>query len=200
MTSLDERVAAAFADGATSSGVADLIAEVEAAAVASGENAETARSRALDPALAAPDVAAARRDMEDASFRRDRLQQAVRRLGERRHELKVQEERTRRRAAYDAVIAERDALAAELAEIYPAVAEKLADLAARIATSDAAIERVNRKLPDGAKWLANAELVARQLNSFFDGPSNIPRIAQHMRLPAFRYAPLEPYTWPLARK
>jgi hypothetical protein len=52
----------------------------------------------------------------------------------------------------------------------------------------------------GAAWIANAELVARQLNSFFDGPSNIPRIAQHMRLPAFRYAALEPYTWPPARK
>jgi hypothetical protein len=200
MTGLDDRIAAAFADGATSSGVADLIAEVEAAAVASGENAETARSRALDPALTGPDVAAARREMEDGFFKRDRMQEAVRCLGERLREVKEEEEAARRRAAYDAALIERDKLAAELAEIYPPLAAKLADLVARVAANDATIERVNQKRPDGAAWIANAELVARQLNSFFDGSSNIPRIAQHMRLPAFRYAPLEPYTWPLARE
>jgi hypothetical protein len=115
-------------------------------------------------------------------------------------EAKVQEEQARRRAAYDAALVERDKLATELAKVYPAFADKLADLAARVAASDAAVERVNQKRPTGAAWIANAELVARQLNSFFDGPSNIPRIAQHMRLPAFRYAPLEPYSWPPARK
>jgi hypothetical protein len=60
--------------------------------------------------------------------------------------------------------------------------------------------QVNRKLPDGAQWLTNAELIARQRKSFFDGTANIPRIAEHMRLPAFRYAALDPYTWPPARK
>jgi hypothetical protein len=105
----------------------------------------------------------------------------------------------RRRAAYDAALVERDKLAAELAEVYPALAAKLADLAARLAANDAAIEGVNQKLPNGGTWIASAELVARHLKSFFDGPTNIPRIAQHMRLPAFRYAPLEPYSWPPAK-
>jgi chromosome segregation ATPase len=196
MTSLDERVAAAFADGATSSGVADLIGEAEAAAVVSGQEAEAARVGALDPARTAADVVAARHEMEDAAFRRDRMNEAVRRLGERLREVKAEEERGRRRAAYDAALAERDKLAAELTEVYPPLAAKLADLAERIAANDAEIERVNQKRPDGAKWLANSELVARQLSSFFDGPTNIPRIAQQMRLPAFRYVPPEPYTWP----
>ena len=78
----------------------------------------------------------------------------------------------------------------------PPLAAELTDLAARVAANDAVIEHVNQKRPDGAAWLASAELVARQLKSFFDGPSNIPRITQHMRLPAFRYAGLDPYTWP----
>ena len=73
---------------------------------------------------------------------------------------------------------------------------KAADLAARVAANDDAIERVNQKLPDGGTWMASAELVARHLKSFFDGPSNIPRISQHMRLPAFQYVGLNPYTWP----
>jgi hypothetical protein len=42
--------------------------------------------------------------------------------------------------------------------------------------------------------------MARKLDSFFDGTADIPRIARHMRLPAFKYAALDPYTWPPARK
>jgi NADH dehydrogenase/NADH:ubiquinone oxidoreductase subunit G len=196
MTSLDERVAAAFKDGATSSGVADLIAEAEAAAIVSEEDAELARTRALDPTLVAADVVAARRASEDATFRRDRLMEATRRLSERLREVRREEEEARRRTAYDTALVERDALAKELAAVYPAVAEQLAGLVARIAANDAVIERVNQKLPDGKEWLANAELVARQLKSFFDGTGDIPRITKHMRLPAFQYAGLDPYTWP----
>jgi hypothetical protein len=44
-----------------------------------------------------------RREMEAAAFRRDRLQEAVRRLGERLREVKAQEEEARCWAAYDAV-------------------------------------------------------------------------------------------------
>ena len=34
----------------------------------------------------------------------------------------------------------------------------MADLAARVAANDAEIERVNQKLPGGAKWMPNAEV------------------------------------------
>jgi len=70
---------------------------------------------------------------------------------------RAQEEQAHRRFAYDA-LTERDKLAAELAEVYPPLAAKLADLAARVAANDAEIERVNRKLPGGAKWMPNAEV------------------------------------------
>jgi hypothetical protein len=90
-------------------------------------------------------------------------------------------------------LVERDKLAAERAEVYPPLAEKLAELAARVATNDAALERVNRKLPNEATWIAGAEPIARQLGNFFDGTGNIPRITEHMRLPAFRYSGRNPY-------
>src|SRR5262249_9666074 len=178
------------------SNVADLIAEAETAAVASGEEAAAARTKALDPTLAAVDVATARRAFDDAKFRADRLEEAVRRLGERLCKVKAQEEQSRRRAAYDAARVERDKLAAELTKVYPPLAAKLADLAARVAANDAAIERVNQKRPDGSKWIDSAELIARRLPSFFDGTADIPRITKHMRLPSFKYAGLDPYTWP----
>src|SRR5437016_1609618 len=114
MSNLEERITTAFADGATSSGVAALIAEAEAAAITSGEEAEAARTRALNPSLCSTDVGVARREMEDAAFRRDRMREAVRCLGERRGQLKRQEEQARLRATYDAALVERDKLAAEL--------------------------------------------------------------------------------------
>jgi chromosome segregation ATPase len=199
MASLDEKIAAAFADGITSGDVANLIAEAEAAAVASGATAQVARTCALDPARTAADVAALRREMDDAAFRRDRLQEAVRRLGDRLREVKAQEEQARRRAAYDVALAERDKLATELAEVYPSLAAKLADLASRIATNDAEIERVNQRRPDGAAWIAGVEMIARQIQNFNDVTAAAPpRITTGLRLPAFKCAGLDPYTWPRA--
>ena len=104
-----ERIAAAFADGATSTEVAERIKEAEAMSVASEEAAEQARTRALDPALSPAEVAEARRQMEDAAFRRDRMQVAVQKLGERLKERQWREENQRRQTAYDKVKAERDA-------------------------------------------------------------------------------------------
>jgi hypothetical protein len=104
--------------------------------------------------------------MEDAAFGRDRMHEAVCRLGGQLREVKAQEEQARRRAAYDAALVERDKLAKELVAVYPAMTEQLADLAGRIAANDAAIERVNQKLPDGKRrsgwptpnwWRANSK-------------------------------------------
>ena len=90
-------------------------------------------------------------------------------------------------------------MAAELAEFYPAAAERLADLAARVAANDAVIEQINRSLPEGAQWAASAEEIARGLRGFMDGTAFIPRITGQMRLPTFRYDGREPYAWPRSR-
>ena len=195
--SLDERVAAAFAAGSNSDDVTALIGEVEAAAVSAGEAAQRARERALDPALSPADVAAARCQMDDAAFRRDRMQTAVTKLGERLRELKAQEEDQRRWQAYERAKAERDQLAAELREVYPPFAARVADLMARVDANDREVERCNTQArPSGAAWLAGAEMVARGLRGFSDGPSNIPRIVRDLRLPGFEYNRHDPYAWP----
>ena len=68
---------------AKSADVATLIKHTNLAAKSAAELAEEARKRALDPALSANGVADARRAMDDAAFKRDRLQAAVTKLGER---------------------------------------------------------------------------------------------------------------------
>ena len=199
--SLDERIAAAFGDGAKSEDVAALIKEAKAASLSCNDTAESARKRALDPVLSVNDVADARRQMEDAAFRCDRLQTAVTRLRERLEEVKAQEEDQQRQLVYERVKAERDKLAAELSEIYPAFANKLADLLPRIAANDREIEYINgHALPSGAGRLLVAELIARNLEGFGKSLGNsfirIPRITEELCLPTFEYSAHHPYAWP----
>lgn len=195
VSDLDERIAAAFQTGVSSGTVAKLIKEAEAAAVASDEAAQRARVRALDPALHSPDVTAARREMEDAAFRRDRLQTAAQKLGDRFRELQKQEENERRQIAYDRIKAERNALAEELRQLYPGFAEQLGKLLARIEANDREVEFVNRNLPRGGGRLLVAELIARGLEGFMINRSPVPSIVSEVRLPAFEYSLHHAYIW-----
>jgi len=193
---LDERIAAAFAAGVSSHSVGPLIQEAEVASACAGLAAEDARERALDPALSAADVAAARRDMDDAAFRRDRMNSAATKLRQRLTELKAQEEDDRRRLAYENAKAERDKLIIELKEVYPQLAPRLADLVARIEANDRELQWINtRERPNGAETLVSAEVIARDLGRF-DRVGNVTRITGQLRLPAFEFSASDPYHWP----
>jgi hypothetical protein len=195
--SLDDRIVAAFADGATSGDVANLIRETEAAATAAGEEAERARERALDPTV--PDVTAARRGMDDAAFRRDRLQVATTRLRERLSEVRAQEEDDRRRARYEKVKAERDRLAAELADTYPAIEKQLVDLFTRLDANDMDVNDVNACLPIGANRVLPAVLKARGLDGYVqtkNGRQIVERMSEQLCLPAFEWKAYRPLAWP----
>ena len=199
--SLDERIAAAFGDGAKSEDIAALIKEAKAASLLCTDTAERARKRALDPVLSVDDVADARRQMEDAAFRCDRLQAAVTRLRERLEQVKAHKEDQQRQVVYERVKAERDKLAAELAEIYPDFVQKLDELLPRIVANDREVEYINRQaLPSGAERLLVAELIARNLEGFGKSFGNsflrIPRITEELRLPTFEYSAHHPYAWP----
>lgn len=195
---IEERIAAAFSDDVASSQVAQLLAEVEGAVVAAGEASERARERALDPALSKAQLTDARREMDDAAFRRDRMQVAMGRLRERQRERRAAEEQRRRWAAYDAARETRDGLAKELARVYPPLVAQLVDLLMRLDACDREIERINtRALPADAERLREAELVARGLTGFVRGVSEVPRLARHVRLPEFQHSGRRPYAWPL---
>ncbi len=84
--------------------------------------------------------------------------------------------------------------------MYPALADRVADLVARVDANDREIVRINtRAMPDGSERLAGAELIARGLKGFNAGPTTIPRITTDLQLPGFEYKPLDPYTWPRSR-
>ena len=139
---MDERIAAAFTDGATSDDVGRLLPEVEGAASSADAVAKEARVRALDPLLARDEVTVARREMDDAEFTRDRLTEAAKRLGERVAELRALEKARAQRAEHERVSAERDRLAAELERMAKPITE-IAGLVAQIDARDREIRNIN---------------------------------------------------------
>ena len=191
---LDARIAAAFADGAKSNDVATLIKDAEHGAASASDRAEQARNHALDPTLSGSELKDARECMDDAAFKRDRLQAALGKLRERLAQLKDQEENARRQVAYDKAEAVRDELAKELADLYPAFAQKLVELLVRVVINDREIDYINNHaLPRGADRLLVAELKARGL-PWVANNVETPRITDHLNLPPWQ--PRSSYLWP----
>ena len=191
---LDARITAAFADGAKSNDVAVLIKDTEHGAASASDRAEQARNHALDPTLSNSELKDARDCMDDAAFRRDRLQAALEKLRERLAQLKYQEENARRQVVYDKAKAVRDELASELADLYPAFAQKLVELLARVVINDREIDYINNHaLPSGADRLLVAELKARGL-PWVANSVETPRITNQLCLPPWQ--PRSNYLWP----
>jgi hypothetical protein len=189
---LEQEIVAALADAdINSSDLSALIERTEAAISEADQTAETARSKALDPALS-PDPKTARAAMEDAAFTRDRLKTLLPRLQARYQEVQAQECLTQWRSDYEKLKVERDGLAEELRTIYPEFEAKIPDLFTRIAANDAELSCLHQARPGGVGLhLLGAELVARDLERF---KATEPSIAQELKLPTF--APDQRLAWP----
>jgi hypothetical protein len=179
--SLEKRIASAIAaSDARSADLATLVADTEAAIAAAGAGAEAERAKALDPALS-PDAKAAREAMQAAEFSRDRLRTVLPRLHARHQEIAAAEYLTQWRGDYEALKVKRDALTAELGEIYPKVANQLVDLFTRLKANDAELAGLHRARPSGTGLhLATAELSARNLDGF---TRDDPPITKGLQLP-----------------
>ena len=97
--------------------------------------------------------------------------------------------------AYDKAEAVRDGLAKELADLYPAFAQKLVELLVRVVVNDREIDYINNHaLPRGADRLLVAELKARGLPGWVVNNVEAPRITDQLRLPPWQ--PRSNYLWP----
>jgi hypothetical protein len=137
---LDARIASAFAEDAKSDDVSSVLNDVETAAIAAGAAAEGARSAALNPLT--QDVIAARRTMDAAAFRRDRLAEAARQLAQRVGALRAREADRSRRAELERVLAERNRLAEEMERMRESIIE-VARLISRIDALDREARSLN---------------------------------------------------------
>jgi hypothetical protein len=189
MSTLEERIASALSEDIASADVEALITETEAAIAA----AEAERVKALDP-IASPNAAKARAAMEDAAFTRERLRTVLPRLHARLKQVVAAEYAAKWEPDYKQVEALRDALAAEMREVYPRVKELLVSLFQRMAECDRECSRINGLAPDGEhRRLLKVELTARGVKGLLQPDV---WIAQELRLPAFPRETGPIYAWP----
>ncbi len=150
----------------------ELISSVDARGLLAKANEErarleaavtAARRAALDP-LATQDAAvASRQQLERLTFDRDRLDSQIAALERRISELVDEESAAAAERAYQAAKAERDELAATIADRYPKLVAEFIDLARRVRASDEALAVVNSGVASDA-WLLGAEAAARGLD------------------------------------
>ena len=188
---LERRIVAALRGGLSAARLAALTEETEAAIVQAEASANAERQRALDP-LRSPDPQQARVAMESAAFNCERLRALRPRLQVRYDQVAAAEQRQQWKRKHEALKSKRDALAAELAEVYPDAVAKLADLFDRIAANDAKLNELHFSRPSGVPLhLLGAELTARGIGGF---TTSNPSIAKELRLPSWHAG--SPPMWP----
>ena len=127
----------------------------------------------------------------------DRLDVAVKRLRDRYKQVSSTEENARRQLEYDRVTSERDKLAEELKQKYPALVATLVELMQRVDANNNEIASINAKLPDAAERILEAELIARQMRGFVENWVQATSLVQELRLPAWDHDVHQPYAWPI---
>jgi hypothetical protein len=178
---LEVSIASALSnDNASAADLIELIAAVEANAIAATQEACAARERAID-LIASPDSRAAHENIVIAELRRDRLQAVLPRLRERLSQAEAGEYCDSWRADFDKVATQRDALAKEFQEVFPATINQLLDLFQRMVRNDTECNRVNAAAPGSeSRRLRSAELTARGLLNF---SRDMPSLTERVQLP-----------------
>lgn len=188
---LETRIADAFGADFSSKQLSNLLEEVAQADEEAQAASERANEVALDPTTRPDAVAKARKDMEDANFRRLRMERAAVRLKEMRDKALRQEEAASRAAEQAAAIAERDQLVKDLAE-YEVLSGKIVKLLERL-------EANNRRLEKIVGWIDRAEPIARgaaqsMLHAYDE---RLPGLLSAVKLPKFRKdETIHGYQWP----
>lgn len=127
-----------------------LLREAESAAAAADQEHETLRNQALDPMLSEDQIERARRSMEDALFRRDRMTRAAHLVRESIAAFDREHDQAARRVQY-AQAKERLSEATQRFEAeYVPLANKLGEIIHEIGLANLEAQRVNAMLPDEA--------------------------------------------------
>jgi hypothetical protein len=186
---LEQHIVAALDNpNASAAELGELVAQTELAIAAAEETVTTARAKAAD-VLAAPTPREAQDALADAHAAKltgDRLHGVLPKLREKLTGALEAERHSRWLAEYRRVATERDALAREFADTYPAIVAKLADLFGRMAACDLKCAEVNSSasaLRCEQRRLIRCELHARGLEAF--SRDYRPEIAKAVVLPDF---------------
>jgi multidrug efflux pump subunit AcrA (membrane-fusion protein) len=188
---IETRIADAFDAQLSSKQLSALLVEVAQADQDAKLASEKANETALDPATRPDAVAKARKDMEDADFRRLRMERATAKLTELRDGALEREKSEARSAEQAAAIIERDQLVKDLEE-YAILAPKIATLLSRLQAN-------NNRLEKTGGWIDRAEPIARHADQSIvhTHDSRLPGLLMGVKLPKFRKdGTIHGYLWP----
>jgi hypothetical protein len=176
---LEQEISAALTSEATTADeLTALVVRAQAAIVDADEKAKRQEERVYDPELC-PDPKEPRAAMENALLASGRLRTLLWRLQSKHAQVKAGERLTAWEAEFADCKAERDALALEFDETYPAMVAKLIDLFARMATHDAKVSDLHQARPSGVTLgLDSPELLARDLTEYSRGTPSLLRCVQ----------------------
>lgn len=141
MTDLDNRIAAALAGNPASGDLAQLAEDAAKALADARAVHDEAKRRALDPKTLADDATAARREMEDARFRQERLSNALAELNDRLTRAVEAERAAEAAERLDAAEARQRMAADLLRDRYPILAAEIADILAECRAADQDVQR-----------------------------------------------------------
>jgi hypothetical protein len=181
---LEKRIVAALADpDATASALAALLTTLEAAVTASEKLAAASYAAYLDPILT-PSATEGRAACERTRFAADRLKSLLPKLQAVARTAESDEAAAIFRDRFEALTAERDALAQELRTTYPSAVTAIVNVLSRCAEFERRASELHASKPSGVKGLLlSPELVARGLESFDRDTVSVTR---DLRLPDWR--------------
>jgi hypothetical protein len=171
-TTFEERLINALTSDISADDLYTLVEETKLAITTANNEATIAKATALDP-LQSPDASEARRSMEDAKFKTDRLRNLLLRLQTRLIEAGNHEDYLRWRKRFDPLKPKVDVAAEKLKAVYQKFAAELVPLLAEIEKIDVEVSQVSLAKPYHAKaatndgcFLRSVELTARGLDGF----------------------------------
>jgi hypothetical protein len=163
---LSDRIADVLEGEPPSADVAALITEVEKELQRLARERDKVHELSLDPLARSEAVQQARQAASARSFDIERLTVALDRLKDKHKEACDREKEVDYRARRAEILAERNALAQELPERYPAISSELADLLRRIKEINERLKGINVGAT-GADWIEPVECVVRGMSANF---------------------------------
>lgn len=182
---LEADIRRVLGDRCTSASASGVAHSVNLAAASLATAIEKAEADAVNPLLDAKEAVKAKGDLDDLTFRAKRLAAARTALAARVDELRRAEEQAKRDAEREAALAERDEVAARIADEVPGLLRRFAEIVRDIEASDARLnaaglptesaEAKARGYAGNGLW-ANGAGMARRLRDAklprFDGPGD----------------------------
>lgn len=164
---LADRQKAALAPSARLADVETVLADTREALPAVEAEFALWRDKSLDPSASTEAARAARTKADDAAHDRDRQLAAIEALEAKAEQMKADAAVAARIAIYDEAKAERDQLADDIRDRWPALQAEMVGLLERMAANDTRVDQANRQLPKGRARLEPAECVAREMGLTF---------------------------------